>query len=181
MHGAATRPDRRPREALDSLPEVHARWVSRRALSLHVTVAVVVPACLALTAWQVDRAVTGNTLSWVYSFEWPFFAGYALYMWWRLIHEDAAVPPADLGAADRRASALGVSADGTPASGRGAPVERGATGQRGEGRGASDGDGPDTGRDLGPAQGADAEVDEELEEYNRYLSALNESRRRKRW
>ncbi len=29
----------------------------------------------------------GNTLSWVYTFEWPFFAGYAIYMWWKLLHE----------------------------------------------------------------------------------------------
>ena len=145
--------------------------MSRRALSLHVTVAVVVPGCLALTAWQVDRAVTGNTLSWVYSFEWPFFAGYALYMWWRLVHEDDVVPPAG----------LGVSADGSPASGRESPADRGAPGRRGAGGGASDGDGPGSGRDLGPALSADADVDEELEEYNRYLAALNESRRRKRW
>ena len=31
----------------------------------------------------------GNTLSWAYVFEWPFFAAYAIYMWWRLVHEPA--------------------------------------------------------------------------------------------
>ena len=33
------------------------------------------------------RAWTGNTLSWAYVFEWPLFAAYAVYMWWRLLHE----------------------------------------------------------------------------------------------
>ena len=62
-------------------------WWSPRAVGLHVTVAVVVPVCLALCDWQVHRAAAGNTLSWAYAFEWPFFAAYALYMWWRLVHE----------------------------------------------------------------------------------------------
>jgi hypothetical protein len=53
-----------------------------------VAVALFVPACVALTWWQVARAVGGNTLSWVYSFEWPVFAAYALYMWWKLLHEE---------------------------------------------------------------------------------------------
>jgi hypothetical protein len=38
-------------------------------MGLHVTVAVVVPVCLALCDWQVHRAVAGNTLSWAYVFE----------------------------------------------------------------------------------------------------------------
>jgi hypothetical protein len=33
--------------------------------------------------------LSGNTLSWVYTFEWPFFAGYAIYMWWKLLHEES--------------------------------------------------------------------------------------------
>ena len=43
--------------------------------------------CL-LARWQVDRALSGNTLSWAYAFEWPFFALYAIYMWWRLLHDE---------------------------------------------------------------------------------------------
>lgn len=41
----------------------------------------------ALCWWQVTRAVSGNSLSWAYVFEWPLFAGYVVYMWWRLTHE----------------------------------------------------------------------------------------------
>ena len=64
-------------------------WWSRRALLLHATIIVLIPAFIALCWWQVDRALGGNGLSWAYVFEWPFFAVYALYMWWKLVHEDA--------------------------------------------------------------------------------------------
>jgi hypothetical protein len=50
-------------------------------------IVIIVPTFAGLCAWQVDRALSGNQLSWAYVFEWPFFAGYAIYMWWRLIHE----------------------------------------------------------------------------------------------
>lgn len=50
-------------------------------------IAVVVPTFLALFWWQVQRVRQGNTLSWAYVFEWPFFTGYAVYLWWKLVHE----------------------------------------------------------------------------------------------
>jgi hypothetical protein len=70
-------------------------WLSRRALRLHVVILVVVPAFMALCLWQLSRALGGNELSWAYVFEWPLFAAYAVYMWWRFVHEapeGAAVP-----------------------------------------------------------------------------------------
>ena len=66
-------------------------WFSRRAVLLHLTALVVVPGCLALGWWQLHRALSGNTLSWAYSVEWPFFAAYGVYMWWKLVHEQPAV------------------------------------------------------------------------------------------
>ena len=65
-------------------------WTSKRAFSLHVALAVFVPGCVALTWWQAARALGGNSLSWVYTFEWPIFAGYATYMWWKLLHDEPA-------------------------------------------------------------------------------------------
>jgi hypothetical protein len=62
-------------------------WLSRRAIGLHVVIIVIVPTFAALCNWQVHRALGGNELSWAYVFEWPFFAGYAVYMWWRFLHE----------------------------------------------------------------------------------------------
>ena len=75
-------------------------WLSRRAIKLHVVILIVVPAFLALCLWQISRALGGNTLSWAYVFEWPLFAAYAVYMWWRFVHEAAedTAPPATAGA-----------------------------------------------------------------------------------
>ena len=64
-------------------------WFSRRAVKLHVVILIVVPAFAALCLWQVSRALGGNSLSWAYVFEWPLFAAYAVYMWWRFVHEAA--------------------------------------------------------------------------------------------
>ena len=70
-------------------------WLSPRALRLHAVILIVVPTFLALCYWQVTRALGGNSLSWAYVFEWPIFAGYAVYMWWRFVHEAAeGTPPA---------------------------------------------------------------------------------------
>ncbi|MGP0030565.1 MAG: hypothetical protein ACLPVF_08670 [Acidimicrobiales bacterium] len=71
-------------------------WFSRRALRLHALIAVVVPTFAALCVWQVHRALGGNELSWAYVFEWPFFAGYAVYMWWRFVHEAAREEPREV-------------------------------------------------------------------------------------
>jgi len=78
---AATRQSR-------SLTDVRRRWLSPRALLLHLEVVIVAPACLAAGWWQVRTAMAGNSLSWVYSVEWPIFALIAVGAWWYLIHED---------------------------------------------------------------------------------------------
>jgi hypothetical protein len=70
-------------------------WLSPRALRLHAVILIIVPGFLALCVWQLERALGGNDLSWAYVFEWPFFAGYAVYMWWRIVHEVPDVPSAD--------------------------------------------------------------------------------------
>ena len=59
----------------------------RHRVFTHLTAAVVVPGCGILCWWQVTRALSGNTLSWAYVFEWPIFGGYAVFMWWKLIHD----------------------------------------------------------------------------------------------
>ncbi|MGA8296590.1 MAG: hypothetical protein WB770_06075 [Acidimicrobiales bacterium] len=83
--------DRRPSPNGESR-EV-SKWWTRRAIGLHVALGVTFPGFLALGWWQLERALGGNTLSWAYTFEWPFFAGYAVYVWWRIIHEDETTIP----------------------------------------------------------------------------------------
>jgi DNA-binding transcriptional regulator of glucitol operon len=79
---------------------VSSRWVTKRAVSLHLTLALVLPGFAALTWWQVRRAISGNTLSYVYSFEWPLFGAYAVYLWWKLVHEAPSPSPQGASEAD---------------------------------------------------------------------------------
>jgi hypothetical protein len=63
------------------------RYFTPRCVGMHVTLLVLLPAFAWLTWWQLERALGGNTLSWAYTFEWPLFAIYAIYVWWQLIHD----------------------------------------------------------------------------------------------
>lgn len=65
------------------------KYFTRRCILLHLLVIVLVPAFLVAGWWQYEVARGGNTLSWVYTVEWPFFALYALYVWWRMIHDQS--------------------------------------------------------------------------------------------
>jgi DNA-binding transcriptional regulator of glucitol operon len=67
---------------------VRERWLSKRAVSLHIAVLFFVPGCAAAAWWQITRAEDGNGLSYLYSVEWPIFAFLAVYFWWMLIHTD---------------------------------------------------------------------------------------------
>lgn len=62
---------------------------SRSVLRLHLTVAIVVPGCLAAGGFELVRALGGNELSWAYVVEWPLFGVFAVYMWWRLLQDEA--------------------------------------------------------------------------------------------
>jgi hypothetical protein len=126
-------------------------WLTPRALKLHALILVVVPGFMALCIWQLSRALGGNELSWAYVFEWPFFAAYAVYMWWRFVHEapDAAVA-ASSGTSD---------AHGQPQP-QLAP-EQGA---------ADDVDAGAPGRNEAHAKKSDEEA--ELAAYNEYLAQL---------
>jgi hypothetical protein len=57
-------------------------------LLLHLAVVVIAPGCAVAGWWQATRALAGNGLSWVYSFEWPVFGLIAIAGWWQLVHED---------------------------------------------------------------------------------------------
>jgi hypothetical protein len=70
------------------MADVRERWLSRRAVSLHLAVLVLVPGCALAAWWQVTRAQDGNQLSYFYSVMWPGFGILILYFWWTLIHTD---------------------------------------------------------------------------------------------
>lgn len=64
------------------------RWFSKRAIYLHLATVIFVPGCIVAAWWQATRAMSGNTLSYLYSVEWPIFAILGVYFWWVLIHTD---------------------------------------------------------------------------------------------
>ena len=49
----------------------------------HIPAFVLVTGFLALGWWQLSRAAAGNAISWGYAVEWPIFAGFVVFVWWR--------------------------------------------------------------------------------------------------
>ena len=72
----------------DNIADVRERWLSRRAIFLHLGFLLSLPLCIAATWWQITRAEEGNDLSYVYSVMWPVFAILSVYFWWMLLHTD---------------------------------------------------------------------------------------------
>ncbi|MET8309565.1 MULTISPECIES: hypothetical protein [unclassified Micromonospora] len=120
-------------------------WIAR-----HVAMVVLVVGFLGLGWWQISRATAGNSISWGYAVEWPIFAGFVVYVWWRevrLAHRAAAAadaPPVDPAAEPEPT----VTAGSRPAVRRPVRVSR------------------------VPA-GGEAVDDSDLAAYNHYLSWLN--------
>ena len=142
------------------------RYFSARFVGMHVTLVILLPVFAWLTWWQLTRALDGNTLSWAYTFEWPLFFGYAVYVWWQLIHDQAnAVSRRALVSPDGEgAGAQGHDQPGWALSGgRRRNVEVAARTAVDEGAGGhGDRYAPQTAREA-----------EELAAYNRYLAGLN--------
>ncbi len=63
------------------------QWVTPRSLLLHVAFLLIASGCLFAGWWQVNRAMQGNTLSYLYSVEWPAFAVVAGIGWWQMFHD----------------------------------------------------------------------------------------------
>jgi hypothetical protein len=133
---------------------------------MHVTLLVLLPTFAWLTWWQLSRALNGNALSWAYTFEWPLFAIYAVYVWWQLIHDEP-------GSATARAE---VTADvGSSSSAR--PPGWALSGGRRKNVAVASATAVDEevgGRGERFAQQTEEEA-ADLAEYNRYLAALNAS------
>lgn len=66
-------------------------FVTPAWLVRHAVAAVLVLAFLALGWWQIGRAVGGNVLSYAYAVEWPVFAGFVVFVWWKEVRRARAV------------------------------------------------------------------------------------------
>ncbi len=65
----------------NSVPQVITR---NQKLWLQITIFVAIPFCLWAGWFEFGRAQSGNWRAWVYTFEWPFFAFLAIYLYRRL-------------------------------------------------------------------------------------------------
>jgi hypothetical protein len=61
------------------------RLTGSDALRLHLTLAGGLAICIGAFVIELLRALGGHSFSWMYVFEWPLFAGFAIYMWWNLL------------------------------------------------------------------------------------------------
>jgi hypothetical protein len=138
------------------------RWrflVSPRWLGWHLLVAGAVAGMLWLGDWQFHRAEAGNSLSWAYTFEWPFFAVLAVVFWGKTIRDELN-PPASSG--DTIAE-VRLPAGAAPGRGPGPGAPRTEPGEPGQPPGAG-----------GAGAGAGTPEDEELAAYNAYLARLHQ-------
>ena len=156
------------------------RWVSPRALLLHLGILVWFPMCIVAGWWQATRALDGNSLSYVYSVEWPVLALVGVWVWWSLVHTDFSTVGAraqrqmtqEAAAAGARSDASDPHASGPEAVGPDAIGPGGsAVGRATESSIA----GPDH-----PARRPEDE-DEALAAYNDRLAALSADSRPKNW
>jgi hypothetical protein len=74
-------------ESRDAVPtsQQPVRLTGRDAFWLHFTLTAGLIVCCGAFAFELARALGGHTFSWMYVFEWPLFAGFAVYMWWNLL------------------------------------------------------------------------------------------------
>ena len=169
---------------------------------LHVAFLIIATGCLIAGWWQIHRAMSGNTLSYLYSVEWPAFVVVAGIGWWQMFHdtpedlverkahrERARVASAEVVARTLPRSALAITVDSDERRSR--PLDSGwAPAQLGAPEGLGAGLVPATRNGWSPAipDAADAnllsaedEPTDELTAYNRYLALLAVRGKAKTW
>jgi hypothetical protein len=126
---------------------IQPRW-----LGWHLLMVVSFWGMLWLGDWQLHRALSGNGLSWAYTFEWPLFAGFAVVFWAKTIKDEFRIKRGEVPASG---SASDLDADDLPVAVR---VVQASSASR------------------------DDDEDPELSAYNAYLARLNaEVKRHGRW
>ena len=65
-------------------------WLLRHAVAIAL-----ITAFLALGWWQLGRAAAGNVLSYAYAVEWPVFAGFVAFVWYKEVRRARAARTGD--------------------------------------------------------------------------------------
>jgi DNA-binding transcriptional regulator of glucitol operon len=124
-----------------------------RWLGWHLLMVVSFWGMLWLGDWQFHRALSGNALSWAYTFEWPLFAGFAVVFWAKTIRDEFRIRRGEMPDPNAVAAEAENLPAGIPAAVQG--VQGGVPGE---------------------------DEDEELSAYNAYLARLNaEVKQHGRW
>ena len=63
-----------------------AKYFSKRALGLHLSLVIWISICLSAAWWQVGRAIQGSSLSYLYAIEWPAFAVLGFFGWYAMLN-----------------------------------------------------------------------------------------------
>ena len=106
------------------------RLTSPGWLLKHAIVLVLVTAFLVLGWWQLGRAEQGNALSLGYTFEWPLFAAFVIFLWVREMRITLYGPPGERRRRTHTRDEISEPADTDAAShrtGEGAGADRSAT------------------------------------------------------
>jgi hypothetical protein len=124
---------------------VRPRW-----LGWHLLMVVSFFGMLWMGDWQFHRALSGNGLSWAYTFEWPLFAGFAVVFWAKTIRDEFRIRRGEI----PDPKAVAAEAESLPAGVAGAVQATSV-------------------QAAASAQAPDEDEDEELSAYNAYLARLN--------
>lgn len=62
------------------------KWWSPRSIVLHLALVGWLAMCAAAAWWQLGRAVEGNSLSFMYSIEWPVFGVLGVLGWYAMLN-----------------------------------------------------------------------------------------------
>ena len=118
--------------------------ITPKWIAWHLFMVALVIGMLWLGDWQLHRALSGNGLSWAYTFEWPIFAVFAVVFWAKTIRDEFR-PPA----------VAETGEPGIPLPAGAYPAAAGATAA------------------AAPSGAAMTEEDAELAAYNAYLARLH--------
>jgi hypothetical protein len=64
------------------------KGLPEKALRIHLGLVLAELICVSAFIFELNRARSGNTLSWAYVFEWPILGVYAIYVWRKLLRPD---------------------------------------------------------------------------------------------
>jgi hypothetical protein len=68
------------------------KGLPEKALRIHLGLLFAEAVCVGAFVIELNRARSGNSLSWAYVFEWPILGAYAIYVWRKLLGSED-VPP----------------------------------------------------------------------------------------